>query len=159
MFRVAKKLFFNEKKSPFPEAADDKILRNLFNEFFIGKIEKICLELESCPKIPEYIESSYQTNSEFENFAVLTEMDVRKLVNKSATKSCELDPIATHLLKQHLDALIPLVNKIVNISLQTGQYPNTLKSAVVRPLLKKTGMDIICKCLPSFKLVLFGQDH
>ena len=64
-------------------------------------------------------------------------------MNKSATKSCELDPISTHLLKQHIDALIPLVNTIVNISLQTGQFPNTLKSAIVRPLLKKAGMDII----------------
>ena len=145
VFRVAKKLLFNEKQSPFPEAPDDKILGNLFNDFFIGKIEKICLELESCPKIPEYIESSYQTNSYFENFAVLTEMDVRKLVNKSATKSCELDPISTHFLKQHLDVLIPLVTKIVNISLQTGQFPNTLKSAIVRPLLKKAGMGITFK--------------
>ena len=85
--------------SPFPEAPDDKILGNLFNDFFTGKIEKIHLELESCPKIPKYIESSYQTNSHFESFAVLTEMGVRKLVNKSATKSCELDPISTHFLK------------------------------------------------------------
>ena len=145
VFRVAKKLLFNEKQSPFPEAPDDKILGNLFNDFFIGKIEKIHLELESCPKIPEYIESSNQTNSYFENFAVLTEMDVRKLVNKSATKSCELDPISTHFLKQHLDVLIPLVTKIVNISLQTGQFPNTLKSAIVRPLLKKAGMGITFK--------------
>ena len=137
VFRVAKKLLFNEKQSPFPEAPDDKILGNLFNDFFIGKIEKICLELESCPKIPKYIESSYQTNSYFENFAVLTEMDVRKLVNKSATKSCELDPISTHFFKQHLDVFIPLITKIVNTSLQTGQFPNTLKSATVRPLLKK----------------------
>ena len=145
VFRMAKKLLFNDKQSPFPEAPDDKILGNLFNDFFIGKIEKIRLELGSCSKVPEYIESSYQANSQFENFAVLTEMDVRKLVNKSATKSCELDPISMHLLKQHLDALIPLVTKIVNISLQTGQFPNTLKSAIVRPLLKKAGMDIILK--------------
>ena len=102
VFRVVKKLPFNEKESPF-------------------------LELESCPKIPEYIESSYQTNRQFENFVVLTEMDVRKLMNESGTKSCELDPILTHLLKQHLDALIPLVTKIVNITLQTGQFPNTLQ--------------------------------
>ena len=60
VFRVAKKLPFNEKQSPFPEAPDDKILGNLFNDFSTGEIEKICLELESCPKIPEYIKSSYQ---------------------------------------------------------------------------------------------------
>ena len=40
VFRVAKKLLFNEKQSPFPEAPDDKILGNLFNDFFMGKIEK-----------------------------------------------------------------------------------------------------------------------
>ena len=37
---MAKKLLFNEKQSPFPKALDDKILGNLFNDFFIGKIEK-----------------------------------------------------------------------------------------------------------------------
>ena len=85
-------------------------------------------------------------------------MDVRKLVNKSATKSCELDPISMHLLKQHLDALIPLVTKIVNISLQTGQYPNTLKSAIVRPLLKKAGMDVIFKSFcPVSNLSYLGK--
>ena len=158
VFRVAKKLLFNEKQSPFPEAPDDKILGNMFNEFFICKIEKIHLELDSCPKIPEYIESSYQTNRQFESFAVLTEMDVRKLVNTSATKSCKLDPISMHLLKQHLHALIPLVTKIVNISLQTGQFPNTLKSAVVRPLLKKAGMDIIFKSFhPVSNLSYLGK--
>ena len=72
-------------------------------------------------------------------------MDVRKLVNKSATKSCELDPISKHFLKQHLDVLIPLVTKIASTSLQTGQFPNTLKSAIVRPLLKKAGMGITFK--------------
>ena len=160
VFRVAKKLLFNEKKSPFPEAPDDKILGNLFNEFFIGKIEKICLELASCPKIPEYIELSYQTNRCVENFAVLTEMDVRKLVNKSTTKSCELDPISIHLLKQHLNALIPLVTKIVYTSLQTGQFPNTLKSAKVRPLLRKAGMDIIFKSFcPVSNLPYLGKLH
>ena len=45
-----RKLLFNEKQSPFPEAPDDKILGNLFNDFFIGKIEKIHLELESVQK-------------------------------------------------------------------------------------------------------------
>ena len=69
-------------------------------------------------------------------------MDVRKLVNKSATKSYELDPISTHFFKQHLEVLIPLITRIINTSLQTGQFPNTLKSAIVRPLLKKAGMDI-----------------
>ena len=86
-------------------------------------------------------------------------MDVRKLVNKSTTKSCELDPNSTHFLKQHLDVLIPLVTKIVNISLQTGQFPNALKSAIVRPLLKKTGMASLLRVFVQFQTFLFGQDY
>ena len=37
---------------------------------------------------------------------------------------------------------MPLITRIINTPLQTGQFPNTLKSAIVRPLLKKAGMDI-----------------
>ena len=79
-------------------------------------------------------------------------------MNKSATKSCELIPISMHLLKQHLDTIIPLVTKIVNISLQIWQFPNTLKSAIVWPLLKKAAMNIIFKSFhPVSNLSYLGK--
>ena len=58
VFRVAKKLLFNEKQSTFPEAPNDKILGNLFNDFFIGKIEKICLDMSKNGRVYRIILSN-----------------------------------------------------------------------------------------------------
>ena len=61
------------------------------------------------------------------------------------TKSCELDPLPTHLLKESIDLLLPSITKIVNLSLSSGRFSSHWKEAIVRPLLKKSGMDLIYK--------------
>ena len=40
-----------------------------------------------------------------------------------------------------LDILGPVIWKIVNLSLETSVMPTELKQAVIRPLLKKSGLD------------------
>ena len=58
------------------------------------------------------------------------------------TKSCELDPIPTHILKQVLPTLIPLITHIVNASLTSACFCKEWKTSVVKPLLKKKGLDL-----------------
>jgi len=48
-----------------------------------------------------------------------------------------LDPISTLLVVECLDVLLPAVSKMINLSLQTGSFPDTWKHADVRPRLKK----------------------
>ena len=67
---------------------------------------------------------------------------MRHLVQKLATKSCTLDPIPTSLLKDHLDEFIPILTDIINTSLQSGTFPDDLKNAAVRPLLKKANLPL-----------------
>ena len=76
---------------------------------------------------------------------MLSDDDVSVLVKKSPTKSCEADPIPTSLLKDILPNILPLLRVIVNKSLQTGTFPDDLKVALVRPLLKKTNLDLVEK--------------
>ena len=52
------------------------------------------------------------------------------------TKSCELDIIPTRLLKQVLHSCIPAIAKIINLSLNKGDFSAQRKSAVVSPLIK-----------------------
>ena len=52
------------------------------------------------------------------------------------TKSCELDVISTKLLKQVLHSCIPAITKIINLSLDKGEFSLQWKSAVVQPLIK-----------------------
>ena len=77
----------------------------------------------------------------FDVFEHASPSDVKKIVLASATKSCELDPLPTSIVKQHIDALSPLLARIINASLATTVYPAPMKHVVVVPILKKGGSD------------------
>ena len=70
-------------------------------------------------------------------FALFTEDQVGKVISSLKSKSCELDPIPTTILKKMLPQVILLIIKIVNSSLGYGGFCMEWKTAVVRPLLKK----------------------
>ena len=59
------------------------------------------------------------------------------------TKSCERDPISTTLLKNIPPGVLPTITKIISLSLQSGSFPRRWKTAVVTPLLKKQGMELV----------------
>ena len=58
----------------------------------------------------------------------------------SQDKSCDLDPLSTNLLKSYLDVLETPITNIVNLSLESGSFPDTLKVSHITPLLKKPSL-------------------
>ena len=83
----------------------------------------------------EGIESSFVHLTEFE---MLTEQDVKSLMQDSSLKSCVLDPIPSTLVSR-CDVLLPILTRLI-MSLKFGQYPVAWKEALVLPRLKKTSM-------------------
>ena len=75
-------------------------------------------------------------------FSSLSESDVQRMVMKSNKKSCSLDPVPTNLMVDCIDILLPILTKLINFSLVTGQFHSHWKLAIVRPLLKKPGDDL-----------------
>ena len=67
---------------------------------------------------------------------------VKRLISKMSSKSSALDPMPTKLLKKCLQQVVPVITRIINSSLESGKFPDSCKSAIVRPLLKKQGLDI-----------------
>jgi hypothetical protein len=59
----------------------------------------------------------------------------------SPTKSCDLDPIQTFLLKQLVGDLVPFLTVMRNASLIEGHMPLSQRHAIVTPLLKKSSLD------------------
>ena len=110
-------------------------------KYFMNKIQTIKDNLADHPLYkPE------PTNiPKFDTFKKLSKEDVRKLISKTKTKSCELDVLPTHILKEMLDHLLPTITKIINMSVMQGIFINKWKNALVRPLLKKKGMELILK--------------
>ena len=65
------------------------------------------------------------------------------MILATPSKSCELDPIPTDLLKHILPCVLELITDIVNLSLDNCMFPDTLKMALVKPLLQKANLDLI----------------
>ncbi len=65
---------------------------------------------------------------------------MKRLIRRSANKHCELDPLPTHIVKECLGTLLPIITEIINVSLQNGIFIDPLNHALIRPLLKKLGL-------------------
>ena len=81
----------------------------------------------------------------------MSEGQVKEIIMKMPVTSCDLDPIPASLLLDCLDELVPIITKIMNISLTTGAVPQSFKHALVKPLLKK--MDLDPECLENYRPV------
>ena len=73
-------------------------------------------------------------------FQLLTEQEMSKIIDKMTSKSCEIDPIPTILLKKVLPSVIGPITSIVNNSNTTGIFAQSWKTAIICPLLKKAGL-------------------
>ena len=56
-----------------------------------------------------------------------------------------LDPIPIPLVVNYLDVLLPVLTKIINTSITSGQFADGFKCVLVDPLLKKPGLDLSYK--------------
>ncbi len=65
------------------------------------------------------------------------------MVFKSPNKFCEFDTLLTWIIRDCIEEVLPLLTKIVNLSLTYGEMPDDLKLAIIKPLLKKLGLDLI----------------
>ena len=78
-------------------------------------------------------------------FAPMSEKEVKEIIMAMKTKFCKLDALPTSLLKRMIDVCLPFITKIVNLSLEMGKFIYQWKVAIVRPLLKKVGLDLVEK--------------
>ena len=62
-------------------------------------------------------------------------------MKKSSKASCILDPIPSNLLCRLLPHIAPVIKVIVNKALSSGCFPSCMKSAIVKPLLKKSTLN------------------
>ena len=81
-----------------------------------------------------------EIRSKMNGFESASEDEIKKLILSSSSKSCDLDPIPTSVLKNCLDILIAPITDINNISMETSTFPKNFKEAHVRLLLKKTSL-------------------
>ena len=127
LYNVTNQLLGRTKKSLLPNNIPTSDLPDTFCQFFNNKVEQIKNDIDTQSADPPVFEPF--TGSKFCDFEPVTEASMLELILKTASKSCNLDPI-------------PVITKIINTSLTTGIVPECFKSAIVKPLLKNPGLDV-----------------
>ena len=125
-------VFANITMDIFSLQSKTSSLPQRFCDFFENKISTIRdnLNSQTTPLPPA-------TYAVFDGFPLtafhpVSESSVRKMLNKTAIKTCEMDPLPSLLLAELIDDLLLSFASVINDSLLTGSFPSVFKFAVVR---------------------------
>ena len=122
-WRALSKVLGRPQVSPLPYCINEKSLANRFGSFFIDKIIKIRNTFRNCSS--KFVSLKKKPPS-FHYFQLVSEI-VLKFIKESPSKTCSLDPWPTFLVKRCIDNLLPLITKLVNLSLKIVSFHNLLK--------------------------------
>jgi hypothetical protein len=128
-----------------PNGTSDKEVAENLKSFFDDKVKTIYKKIESesginpIKLLPDAVPN--KKGPQLTSFRETSEEELEDIIRQLPNKSSTLDAIPLWLFKECLPELMPIVHFIVNESLRTGTFPSTLKTAAVRPSLKKPTLD------------------
>ena len=138
LFKIANNLLDKTKVKVLPSYNDPKRLANDFNRYFVDKVKKIRKSISDSTE--RYIYSRPFQGVRMNEFRLVTANEIKKIIQTKGIKTCAEDPIPAKLMQQTLDILLPVITKLVNMSLQEGSIEG-IKESILHPLLKKQGLD------------------
>jgi len=143
MWRTTRRLLHS---APSCNLDDDECMTmsKAFGQFFIDKISNIRNAITvALSSNTDQIKPIDRTNNgpHLSEFSEVKVDEVIKLFNSMPNKSSPLDVLPTSLLKSCSNVFAPIVARLANLSFTEGQFPSSLKTAQVLPLLKKPGLD------------------
>ena len=139
LFSIVQNLLGKNELSPIlPDMSSEQAAEAL-NEFFNEKVETIRNSFDN-HTTPPTVEKSFSGIS-LSNFLPVSEEQLRRLISVSKPTSSIVDPIPTKIVLDCLEILLPVLVRIINGSLESATVPQMFKTAVIKPLLKKKGLD------------------
>lgn len=133
LFSLSKKLLKSDRPA-CPLSSEE------MSAFFDTKISRIRDLLPASTLQPSAFDD--QAEVHLRQFTLVTVEEVERVIRKSPTKQCDLDPWPTWLFKMHLPHLIQPVTHFINRSLSENIVPASFKEALICPTLKKPSMDV-----------------
>ena len=136
LFKTVEKLLNSNPAQRYPSGTDN--LSESFVDFFTNKIVRIRNDLDTFSRIQnDSPVSPCSTKTEsclacpfLSEFRLVDEEVISGYVNKLCTKSCALDPIPPSVFQRCEHRLVPIITRIVNLSLQGGQVTDRFKVGV-----------------------------
>ncbi|KAI0214517.1 putative RNA-directed DNA polymerase from transposon BS [Lamellibrachia satsuma] len=132
-----------------PQSSNTETLCNDFATYFAEKTQRIRMQIHtkltndeeySCCAIDSGSQSQRLSN-ELNRLLPTSEEEMKNIISLCPSKTCSLDSCPTDLLKKTVGVHIPYLVAIVNNSFKQGLFPITLRTAIVKPLLKSDTLD------------------
>ena len=106
------------------------------------KITKIRQGLDIHPK---YNSPHRQGLNYLQEFNRMCNKEVLSVIKSMASKTCESDPMPSSFFQDLAPFIIDIITELVNTSLTEGIFVNNWKTTIIKPLLKKLGLELIAK--------------
>ena len=116
----------------------------IFAEFFLKKVDKIreLINLARASFTGDALADDPAHGGDlWSSIEPVSPTEVMKLITSMPAKTSPLDYLPTNLLKSSADLFGQIIATLANKSFSEGSFPESFKSAQVKPLLKKTGLD------------------
>ena len=143
LFRIMSGLLNKNPVARLPPHDNAKALADHFGGYFHDKVAAIRNGLQSgrintnsTPEVPSF-------KNTMEEFSEISTDKIQSMLKRVPSKTCELDPIPTWVLKLCEEVPIKLLTHIVNTSLSSSTMPVVFKEAILSPLLKKEGLALL----------------
>ena len=133
MYKTLNRVLGQENQLIYPTNKNAKSVANEMSEFFINKIANIRESISQTytPSFGKEMSQNKPDVQSFKKFSELISDDVKCLIKEANNKSCDLDPMPTWLVKECVGVLLPVLTHIINSSLNSNSFPDSLKCATI----------------------------
>ena len=92
-----------------------------FSSFFSDKIKTLRLNFPLINVNPYSVLDKLPPT--FSSFKPASFDEIKQLILSSLKSTCQSDPIPSNLLPHCIDNIVPIITRIINLSLNTGSFP------------------------------------
>ena len=91
-------------------------------------------------------------------FSKIMKDQIERIKRGMPSKCCELDAMPLEILIQILPSVIRPITNLINKSLEKGFFADKWKTAIIKPLLRNIGLEVICNnCRPVSNLSFLSK--
>ena len=144
LFSVVNSLLGGKSVNTKPSSGCDEALASEFASFFVSKIAGIRLTLDQVPNDHDFSVTYHppvNSNVVLSSFNPISIESVLSYLRGTKKTYCSLDPANVSKLQRVFEHIAGLITNIVNKCFFEGSFPGSEKHALIRPLLKKPGLD------------------
>ena len=146
LHKALNELSGNKITPVYPTLASEKETSEKMALFYVEKIEKLREDLLTENLKQKVITKSNQRTDKSDHihlsqFREINSEELRSIIKQLKKKTCLLDPCPSTLLMNCLDLLLPLYLNFINNCIKHSHFPDSLKHAVITPIIKNNSLD------------------